>query len=97
MGFTQSLVLGATSFSLGILLVSQIVDIPLLYNVSPDQTLFNKSLQDAYTFYETWYNAPKAVKAVMHTAMIIPIFALGAKLNKLTESAIFFDGSSLGE
>lgn len=93
MSFLQSLILGSTSFLLGLIFVCQIIDIPLLYhsNLSPE------ALQSAYDFYTLWYDAPKVVKGVLHAAAGIPLFAIVGKLHGWNESAKFFDGSSLGE
>jgi hypothetical protein len=92
MGFLQSTILGSVSFLLGIVFVCQIPDIPLLYrSLTPD------ALDNAYTFYLMWFDAPRAVKAVLHAALGLPLLPLIAKLNGWSESAVFFDGSSLGE
>lgn len=92
MGFLQSTILGSVSFLLGIVFVCQIPDIPLLYRaLTPD------ALDNAYTFYLMWFDAPRAVKAVLHAALGLPLLPLIAKLNGWSESAVFFDGSSLGK
>jgi hypothetical protein len=92
MGFLQSTILGSISFLLGLVFVCQIPDIPLLYRpITP------AALENAYTFYLMWYDAPRAVKAVLHVALGLPLLPLIAKLNGWSESAVFFDGSSLGE
>ncbi|GHJ83932.1 hypothetical protein NliqN6_0334 [Naganishia liquefaciens] len=90
MGFLQSTILGSVSFLLGIVFVCQIPDIPLLY-----RALTPEALDNAYTFYLMWFDAPRAVKAVLHAALGLPLLPLIAKLNGWSESAVFFDGSSL--
>jgi hypothetical protein len=92
MGFLQSTILGSVSFLLGLVFVCQIPDIPLLY-----RPITTDALDNAYTFYLMWYDAPRAVKAVLHAALGLPLLPLIAKLNGWSESAVFFDGSSLGE
>jgi hypothetical protein len=93
MPFTTTIILASISFLLGLIFVCQTVDIPLLYR--PELT--PKAIEDAYTFYAIWWEAPGACKAVLHTALALPIFPLAWKLHKWTESAMFFDGTSLGE
>ncbi|KAI5453582.1 Protein csh3 [Naganishia albida] len=90
MGFLQSTILGSISFLLGIVFVCQIPDIPLLYRAPTP-----RALENAYTFYLMWFDAPRAVKAVLHAALGLPLLPLIAKLNGWSESAVFFDGSSL--
>ncbi|OCF34877.1 hypothetical protein I316_03424 [Kwoniella heveanensis BCC8398] len=90
MGFAQSLVLGSSAFILGIVFVCQVVDIPLLYIPVTDQ-----AIENAYTFYGMWWEAPGAVKALFHVALGLPLIALLIKLHKWTESAMFFDGSCI--
>ncbi|GFZ44539.1 hypothetical protein JCM24511_02262 [Saitozyma sp. JCM 24511] len=90
MGFTQSIVLASCSFILGMVFVCQVVDIPLLYMPVTDQ-----ALENAYNFYEMWWEAPGAVKALFHVALALPMLALIFKLNRWTESAMFFDGSGV--
>ncbi|WRT63207.1 uncharacterized protein IL334_000110 [Kwoniella shivajii] len=90
MGFAQSVVLGSCSFVLGMVFVCQVVDIPLLYMPVTDE-----AIQNAYTFYEIWWEAPGAVKALFHVALGLPLVALLVKLHKWNESAMFFDGSSI--
>jgi hypothetical protein len=54
------------------------------------------AISKAFAYYTTWWNSPVGVKALLHAAAAAPIVALSLKLNAWTESAIFFDGSSLG-
>jgi len=91
MAFLQSIILGSTSFLLGLIFVCQIIDIPLLYH----PILTSESLESAYAFYTLWYDAPRAVKALLHTALGIPLLAIVSKLHGWSESAVFFDGSCL--
>ncbi|ORY26496.1 Shr3 amino acid permease chaperone [Naematelia encephala] len=90
MGFSSSIVLGSCSFILGVIFVCQVVDIPLLYMPVTQQAIDN-----AYTFYGIWWEAPGAVKALFHVALALPMVACLVKLHRWTESAMFFDGSSI--
>ncbi|RSH78060.1 uncharacterized protein EHS24_002515 [Apiotrichum porosum] len=90
MGFGTNIVIGSAAFLLGMVFVSQVVDIPLLY-----VPLTDKAVEDAYAFYSMWYEAPGAVKALFHVAIFLPLLVLLSKLHKWTESAKFFDGSSI--
>ncbi|BEJ14532.1 hypothetical protein CspHIS471_0402990 [Cutaneotrichosporon sp. HIS471] len=90
MGFASNIVIGTAAFLLGMVFVCQVVDIGLLY-----LPLTNEAIQAGYEFYEMWYEAPGAVKALFHVAMGIPMLTLIIKLNKWSESAKFFDGSAL--
>ena len=56
-----------------------------------------QAVSNAFTYYQTWWDAPVGVKALLHLAAFAPIASLIIKLNAWTESAIFFDGSALGE
>ncbi|KAE8541331.1 hypothetical protein D1P53_002690 [Cryptococcus gattii VGV] len=66
------------------------VDIPLLY-----QPVTPEAIDNAYKFYEMWWEAPGAVKALFHVALGLPLVALLIKLHKWSESAVFFDGSCI--
>ncbi|WVN87590.1 uncharacterized protein L203_102773 [Cryptococcus depauperatus CBS 7841] len=90
MGFQQSVVLGSCSFILGMVFVCQVVDIPLLY-----MPVTAEALENAYKFYEMWWEAPAAVKALFHGALGLPLIMLLVKLHKWNESAMFFDGSCI--
>ncbi|ORX35064.1 Shr3 amino acid permease chaperone [Kockovaella imperatae] len=90
MTFAQSVVLGSCAFILGMVFVCQVVDIPLLY-----MPVTKQSIENGYTFYEMWFESPGAVKALFHVALGLPLIALIVKLHGWTESAMFFDGSSL--
>ncbi|KAL1405346.1 Protein csh3 [Vanrija albida] len=90
MGFASNIVIGSASFLLGMVFVSQVVDIPLLY-----LPLTDAAIDNGYHFYEMWYEAPGAVKALFHAAMGLPLIVLLLKLHKWTESALFFDGTSV--
>ncbi|KZV85704.1 hypothetical protein EXIGLDRAFT_712263 [Exidia glandulosa HHB12029] len=91
MGFRQGAVLFATCFFLGVEFVNFNIDQRLLF-----QPLTQKSLDDAYFYYATFFNAPIAVRALLHSVMGVGILALIAKLHQWDESAVFFDGTSLG-
>lgn len=68
------------------------VDIPLLY-----QPVTPEAIDNTYKFYEMWWEAPGAVKALFHVALGLPLVVLLIKLHKWSESAVFFDGSCIGE
>ena len=61
--------------------------------------LFGELTEDVvergFQFYTTFFNAPPAIKALLHGFMGIGILALVGKLSTWDESAMFFDGSSL--
>ncbi|KAG8900757.1 hypothetical protein FRB99_005771 [Tulasnella sp. 403] len=90
MGYRNAIVLSTTSFFLGVLFISFNVDYRLLY-LPPTP----EAAQAGFQFYTTFYNAPVAVKTLLHALVGIDILALILKLNKWDESALFFDGSSL--
>ncbi|WVR03085.1 hypothetical protein IAU60_000074 [Kwoniella sp. DSM 27419] len=90
MAFLQSMVLGSCAFILGVVFVCQVVDVPLLY-----QPLTDQGIENAYTFYGMWWEAPGAIKAMFHVALFMPLVALLVKLHKWNESAMFFDGSCI--
>ncbi|KAG2344106.1 hypothetical protein BDR05DRAFT_910796, partial [Suillus weaverae] len=90
MGFRQGAVLASCSFFLGVLFICFFVDYRILH-----QELTEEIIEDGFQFYATFFNAPPAIKAVLHGFMGVGIFGLVAKLHKYDESAIFFDGSSL--
>ncbi|KIK48132.1 hypothetical protein CY34DRAFT_72631 [Suillus luteus UH-Slu-Lm8-n1] len=90
MGFRQGAVLASCSFFLGVLFICFFVDYRVLH-----QQLTDEIIEDGFQFYATFFNAPPAIKAVLHGFMGVGILGLVAKLHKYDESAIFFDGSSL--
>ncbi|KAG1811396.1 Shr3 amino acid permease chaperone [Suillus subaureus] len=90
MGFRQGAVLASCSFFLGVLFICFFVDYRILH-----QELTEEIVEDGFQFYATFFNAPPAIKAVLHGFMGVGILGLVAKLHKYDESAIFFDGSSL--
>ncbi|KAG2366946.1 Shr3 amino acid permease chaperone [Suillus spraguei] len=90
MGFRQGAVLASCSFFLGVLFICFFVDYRILH-----QELTEEVIEDGFQFYTTFFNAPPAIKAVLHGFIGFGILGLVAKLQKYDESAIFFDGSSL--
>ncbi|KAG2070182.1 hypothetical protein BDR04DRAFT_1019601 [Suillus decipiens] len=90
MGFRQAAVLASCSFFLGVLFICFFVDYRILH-----QELTEEVIEDGFQFYTTFFNAPPAIKAVLHGFIGVGILGLVAKLQKYDESAIFFDGSSL--
>ncbi|KAL7420424.1 Protein csh3 [Cryptotrichosporon argae] len=89
MSFATNIVIGSCAFLLGMVFVCQVVDIPLLYMPVTDA-----ALENAYRFYAMWFESPGAVKALFHVALAVPLFTILIKLQRWTESAVFFDGSS---
>ncbi|THH04010.1 hypothetical protein EW146_g10290 [Bondarzewia mesenterica] len=90
MGFRQAAVLSSVSFFLGVLFICFNVDYRLLHD-----TLTDEIVNDAFQFYTTFFNAPPAIKALMHAMMGVGILSIVGKLHKWDESAMFFDGGSL--
>ncbi|KAG2141333.1 Shr3 amino acid permease chaperone [Suillus clintonianus] len=90
MGFRQGAILASCSFFLGVLFICFFVDYRILH-----QDLTEEIITDGFQFYATFFNAPPAIKAVLHGFIGVGILGLVAKLVKWDESAIFFDGSSL--
>ncbi|CAE6435615.1 unnamed protein product [Rhizoctonia solani] len=91
MGYRHAAVLSSVSFFLGILFICFNVDHKVLYTAP----LTDKIVDDGFEFYTTFYNAPGAVKALLHAMMGVGILGLVAKLHTWDESALFFDGTSL--
>jgi len=58
-------------------------------------SITEQATQDATHFYTLFYNAPPAIKALLHSMMGFGILSLLGKLHKWDESAMWFDGSSL--
>ncbi|OAX41387.1 hypothetical protein K503DRAFT_767731 [Rhizopogon vinicolor AM-OR11-026] len=90
MGFRQGAILASCSFFLGVLFICYCVDHRILH-----QELTEEIVEDGFQFYATFFNAPPAIKALLHGFIGFGILGLVAKLQKWDESAIFFDGSSL--
>jgi len=90
MGFKQGAVLASCSFFLGVLFICFFVDYRILY-----QELTEDTIKDGFQFYATFFNAPPAIKALLHAFIGVGLTGLVAKLLQWDESAIFFDGSSL--
>ncbi|TEB36478.1 Shr3 amino acid permease chaperone [Coprinellus micaceus] len=79
-----------TSFFLGVLFLCFNVDYQILWG-----DLTEEVLKDGSQFYTTFFNAPPAIKALLHGMMGVGLLAGVYKLNVWDESAMFFDGSSL--
>jgi hypothetical protein len=90
MGFGQAAVLASVSFFLGVQFINFNVDHRVLFEQPTEETI-----QTAYQYYTTFFNAPLAVKALMHTMMAIGFSGLFSKLHKWDDSAKFFDGTCL--
>jgi len=91
MGFRHAAALASVCFCLGVLFISFNADFRILY-----QPMTDKTIDDAIQYYTTFYNAPKAVQNLLHGVVAIGVLALVSKLHKWDESAMFFDGTSLG-
>ncbi|KAN0088558.1 Shr3 amino acid permease chaperone [Tylopilus felleus] len=57
--------------------------------------LTEDTIKDGFQFYATFFNAPPAIKALLHGFIGVGLTGLVAKLLQWDESAIFFDGTSL--
>ncbi|EJU03905.1 hypothetical protein DACRYDRAFT_29583, partial [Dacryopinax primogenitus] len=90
MGFRQAALLGSICFFLGILFINFNVDHQVLFLPKNDT-----AVQQGYAYYTTFLRAPLAVKALMHTLMGVGLLSLVANFTTWTESAMFFDGTSI--
>ncbi|KAF8998600.1 Shr3 amino acid permease chaperone [Cyathus striatus] len=90
MGFRQAAVLAPVCFFLGVLFICFNVDHKILWTELTDDVV-----ADGFQFYTTFFNAPPAIKALLHGMMGVGLIGLVSKLHNWDESAIFFDGSSL--
>jgi hypothetical protein len=91
MTFKQAAVLAPVSFFFGILFICFNVDHKLLWGELTDTVI-----ADGFSFYTTFFNSPPAIKALLHGMIGVGILGLASKLHKWDDSAMFFDGSSLG-
>ncbi|KAI9064167.1 Shr3 amino acid permease chaperone [Trametes sanguinea] len=91
MGYRQAAVLVSVSFFLGVLFICLNVDYRILFT-----PLTEGVVRDGIEFYTTFYNSPPAIKALLHSVMGVGLLGLVGKLHKWDDSAMFFDGSSLG-
>lgn len=92
MGFRQAAVLAPVSFFLGVLFISFNVDHRILWGAAG---LTDEVVVDGFQFYATFFNAPPAIKALLHGMIGVGLIGTLSKLHKWDESAMFFDGSSL--
>ncbi|KAI5121515.1 hypothetical protein M0805_006552 [Coniferiporia weirii] len=90
MGFRQAAVLSSVCFVLGTLFVCFSVDHKLLFG-----EVLEKSVEDGFFFYTTFYNSPPVIKTLLHSIVGVGVLGLIGKLHKWDESAMIFDGSSL--
>ncbi|TFL01887.1 Shr3 amino acid permease chaperone, partial [Pterulicium gracile] len=90
MGFKQAAVLAPISFFLGVLFICFNIDHKLLFTDHTDE-----AIADGFHFYTTFFNAPPAIKALLHGLVAVGILSLVAKLHTWSESAMLFDGTSL--
>jgi len=58
--------------------------------------LTEEVLSDGFQFYATFYRSPPAIKALLHGMVGVGVLALVAKLFRWDDSAMFFDGTSIG-
>ncbi|KAF8972614.1 Shr3 amino acid permease chaperone [Flammula alnicola] len=90
MTFKQAAVLAPVSFFLGVLFICFNVDHRLLWGEITEDVI-----TDGFQFYTTFFNAPPAIKALLHGMVGVGLIGLLSKLFQWDESAMFFDGSSL--
>ncbi|KAL0953420.1 hypothetical protein HGRIS_004657 [Hohenbuehelia grisea] len=90
MSFRQAAVLAPISFFLGVLFICFNVDHRILFVQKTEE-----AIQDGFQFYTTFFNAPPAIKALLHALVGVGVIGLLSKLHKWDDSAMFFDGSSL--
>ncbi|KAF8159753.1 Shr3 amino acid permease chaperone [Crassisporium funariophilum] len=90
MGFKQAAILAPVSFFLGVLFICFNVDHRLLWGEITEDVI-----TDGFQFYTTFFNAPPAIKALLHGMVGVGLIGFLSKLHKWDESAMFFDGSSL--
>ncbi|KAF7309595.1 hypothetical protein MIND_00330500 [Mycena indigotica] len=90
MGFRQAAVLGPVCFFLGVLFICFSVDYRVLWGGLTEETI-----QDGFQFYTTFFNAPPAIKALLHGMIGVVVVGLIAKLHAWDDSAMFFDGSCI--
>ncbi|KAF8227541.1 hypothetical protein L208DRAFT_1424705 [Tricholoma matsutake] len=91
MGFKQAAVLAPVSFFLGVFFICFNVDHRILWGQMTEDVV-----ADGFQFYATFFNAPPAIKALLHGMVGVGIIGLVSKLHKWDDSAMFFDGSCLG-
>ncbi|KAL1750414.1 Shr3 amino acid permease chaperone [Schizophyllum commune] len=91
MGFKHAAVLAPVCFFLGVLFICFNMDYRILWG----EVNSREVQDDGIFFYTTFYNAPPAIKSLMHGMMGVSILGHVAKLHKWDDSAMFFDGSSL--
>ncbi|KAJ6591810.1 Shr3 amino acid permease chaperone [Mycena vulgaris] len=90
MGFRQAAVLGPVCFFLGVLFICFNIDHRVLWGGLSEDTI-----EDGFQFYTTFFNAPPAIKAMLHGMVGVVLLGLVGKLHTWDDSAMFFDGSSL--
>ncbi|KAF8801266.1 hypothetical protein BYT27DRAFT_7115308 [Phlegmacium glaucopus] len=90
MSFKQAAILAPVSFFLGVLFICSAVDYRLLWGKVTDEVI-----NDGFQFYTTFFNAPPAIKALLHGMIGVGLIGFLSKLHKWDESAMYFDGGSL--
>ncbi|KAF5383534.1 hypothetical protein D9615_003690 [Tricholomella constricta] len=90
MGFRQAAVLAPISFFLGVLFICFNVDHRILWG-----ELGEDAVADGFQFYATFFNAPPAIKALLHGMVAVGLVGMISKLHTWDDSAMFFDGSCL--
>ncbi|TRM65229.1 Shr3 amino acid permease chaperone [Schizophyllum amplum] len=91
MAFKHAAVLAPVCFLLGVLFICFNMDYRILWGDINSKVTHD----DGIFFYTTFYNAPPAIKALLHGMMGVCVLGHVAKLHKWDDSAMFFDGSSL--
>ncbi|KAJ7026298.1 hypothetical protein C8F04DRAFT_1190623 [Mycena alexandri] len=90
-GTLQAAVLGPVCFFLGVLFICFNIDHRVLWG-----DLTADTIEDGFQFYTTFFNAPPAIKALLHGMVGVVLLGLIAKLHVWDDSAMFFDGSCIG-
>ncbi|TFK18454.1 hypothetical protein FA15DRAFT_603276 [Coprinopsis marcescibilis] len=90
MGFQHAAILAPVSFFLGVLFICFNIDHQVLWG-----TLTQEVVGDGFHLYRTFFNAPPAIKALLHSLIFIGLCGFVFKLHKWDDSAMFFDGTSL--
>ncbi|KAG6868789.1 hypothetical protein C0993_010419 [Termitomyces sp. T159_Od127] len=92
---TRGLNVSITGAERGVLFICFNVDHRILWG-----QMTKDAVDDGFQFYTTFFNAPPAIKgafqALLHGMVGVGLVGLISKLHKWDESAMFFDGTSLG-
>jgi len=87
-----SLIIGATSFGLGVIYAQWPYDLNTLWRYDSTGLAFDKSL----AHYSVWANSPMYVHYTFHAVMALGLIGTFIKLYKPSEDAKYFEYGSLG-